>query len=354
MKKYLVMLGTSTETMGGISAVVNEYIAAGLFRRFPLLYIATHRDGTTLRKAVSFVSAWCRYIGLLLTGRVGLIHVHVASDASFWRKSFFILPSILARRRSILHLHGAQFDRFYNETCGGLARHFVRFVFNHVDAVIVLSASWERWACANFRRARVVCIANPVRLAPPETEPRDAATVLFLGRLGERKGTYDLVEAVAGLVGRYPNLKLLLGGDGEHERVTAAVRQLGLESNVEVLGWVTGGKKAELLNRAAVYVLPSYAEGLPVSVLEAMAAGLPVVASSVGGIPELVDHGITGCLIQPGDVEALRDALSKLLADGRLRTEMGVAGRNRIEQAYSIDRVMPHIEKLYNELGVRA
>jgi glycosyltransferase involved in cell wall biosynthesis len=351
-KKSIVMLGTGFDTKGGISAVVNEYKQAGLFHRFPILYLATHTDGSALKKVFLCIASWLQFMGLLLRGKIALIHVHIASDASFWRKSLFLCPAILCRIPSILHLHGAEFSRFYEKDCNRVAKWFVRYIFNHVDIVVALSVTWQRWIQGISSNSRILSINNPVQLPTvSDFNLRESASILFLGRLGDRKGTYDLLLAVSRMVGRHPKLKLLLGGDGDIERVKIQIEQLGITPHVEVLGWVSGATKLELLQRAAIYALPSYAEGLPMSVLEAMATGMPVVSTPVGGIPEVITNDLEGYLVAPGDVPALSEALERLLSDANLRQRLGTAARNKVESTFSTQHVMPQIAQLYLELG---
>jgi glycosyltransferase involved in cell wall biosynthesis len=354
-RKYIVMLGTSLYTMGGISAVVNEYRHAGLFNRFPIIYLPTHADGGALKKIGICAAAWLRYMGLLLLGRVALVHAHAASRASFWRKCLFLFPAFALRVQSILHLHGAGFVRFYEEDCGRLKKWIVRYVFNRVDTVVALSDTWACWIRSVAVHASICPINNPVRLpSVVDHAVRETSTILFLGRLGDRKGVYDLLQACARLVNVHPSLKLMLGGDGELDRVRAEAMRLGIGAHVDVLGWVSGSAKESLLRRATVYVLPSYAEGLPMSVLEAMAAGLPIVTTPVGGIPEIVEHDREGCLVSPGDVQALASAIDRLLSDEALRRRMGQSARERALNTFSADCILPQVEVLYRRFEAHA
>jgi glycosyltransferase involved in cell wall biosynthesis len=145
-----------------------------------------------------------------------------------------------------------------------------------------------------------------------------------------------------------------MAGDGEIAQTRAAIRTLRIDANVQVLGWVGPGEREQLLARAAVCVLPSYAEGLPMCVLEAMAAGVPVVASAVGGVPDVVTDGVEGLLVAPGDVAALAAALDRLLRADGLRRRMGTAGRRKAETTFSTRLVLPQIEDLYRQLGADA
>ena len=352
--KKIVMVGTSLSTMGGIAAVVNVYADAGLFRRFPVRYLQSHCDGGALKKLGVMLAAYARYAAMLATGQVGLVHVHVASRASFWRKSVFFLLSFMARVPAVLHLHGGEFAIFYGKECGPLRRRFISWVFNRAAHVVVLSSAWKEWVQSISANPNVDVIRNPVML--PETvaswDSRRGRQVLCLGRLNKGKGSYDLLEAVARLGPATP-IDLYLGGDGELEKVQARARELGIADRVHVLGWVRSEAKARELAHASVFVLPSYNEGLPMSVLEAMACGLPVVSTPVGGIPEAVSDGVEGFLVAPGDVPALADRLARLANDDALAREMGAAARRKVEASYSAQAVVPRIEQIYIDLGFR-
>ena len=348
------MLGTSLDTRGGISSVVRVYEQHGLFERFRVRYIPTHCDGSAVKKLWCALTAIAAYTAAL-PRRPALVHVHVASRASFWRKAAFFLLAFLFRIPAILHLHGAEFALFYDKECGRLRKRFVSFVFDHCARVIVLSAAWQTWVQRMTVNPNVLSIYNPVLLPARSRrwERRTPGAVLFLGRLGHRKGSYDLLEAVARIAARRPDVRLLLGGDGEIDEVRARAAELGIADKVDLLGWIRGQDKERLLGTAVLYVLPSYNEGLPVSVLEAMAAGLPILSTPVGGIPEAVTDGVEGFLVEPGDVSALADRLDRLLGDAQLARTMGQAARHKVEVAFSANAVVPQIEAMYVEMGLQ-
>ena len=351
MKKIL-MIGTSPQTMGGIASVIKVYRAAGLFERFPIDYLITHCDGDGLKKIQTMLGAYARFLYLLVLGRVGLIHVHTASRASFWRKSYFFMLAFVFRVPAILHLHGAEFEAFYENECGGVRRKLIRNIFDRVSRVVVLSGAWQSWVRTISKNAHIVVIFNPV-LLPAAATPWDArqrGDVLFLGRLGKRKGTYDLLEAAAKTVGTHRNLRLVFGGDGEIVQTQARAKQLGIEDHVKMLGWIQAVERQNYLSSAMIYVLPSYNEGLPMSVLEAMAAGMPVVSTPIGGIPEAVTDGVEGFLVAPGDVDSLADRMKHLLQDDDLARRMGEAARRKVETTFSSDVILPKLERLYIEL----
>lgn len=348
------MLGTRMDTMGGISAVVGVYRDAGLLDRHRVVYLPTHADGSAARKLRVLGVALLRFAALLLLGRIALLHVHTSSRASFWRKSLFFVPAFGLRVPTVLHLHGGEFPVFHDRECGPRRRAFIRWVFERCDRVLVLSAGWRDWVRAMCRNPHVVVLYNPVTMPPAVPfQTRQAAHLLFLGRLGLLKGTYELLEAVAALAPGRPDLRLLLGGDGEVESVRARAAELGIADRVETLGWVRDADKRRHLDQAGIYVLPSHHEGLPMSVLEAMASGLPVVSTTVGGIPEAVRDGVDGFLVAPGDVVGLADRLGRLLSDSALAHRMGQASRARAEGLFSTSAVLPQLERVWGDLLAR-
>ena len=347
----ILMVGTALETQGRVSSVVHVLRKSGLFERCGIEYIASHGDGGAPAKLATAIIGWLRCTARLLGGRVAVLHVHMASRASFWRKLLFILPAFALRVPVIVHLHGGGFRQFYTKQSPRPVRRLIRYVFEHAARVIVLGEGWKAWLAPVFPQARVVCIYNPVFLPDlPAFEARESSTLLFLGRLGAKKGELDLIDAMVRIRESFPTARLYMGGDGDVEGARRRAAARGVAGQVELPGWVRGAEKQALLEKATVYVLPSYYEGLPMSVLEAMSAGLPVVSTPVGGIPEAVADGVEGYLVQPGDIDGLSERLAQLLGDAGLRRRMGEAGRMKVERLFSTDVVIPQFEAVYAEL----
>ena len=348
-----VMIGTSYDSKGGIASVVNTYRAAGMFDRWGVVYLPTHCDKGNLHKFLIVIKGYAKFMGLLARGQVGLLHAHVASRSSFLRKSMFILLAVAARRPVIFHLHGAEFMQYYHEECGAVRKCFVRFVLDHCAVIIGLSRSWQANLVKITSNRNVICIPNPVSFQNRSALqlPREPVTLLFLGRLEKRKGIYQLLEAIAKLSPSFPKIRLLAGGDGDLKNVAEHAGQLGIQDRITLLGWVQGSQKEDLLARATLFVLPSYNEGLPMGVLEAMAAGLPVISTTVGGIPDAVEDGVEGLLISPGNVDALCAAIKKLFLSSQLRQQMGEAAVRKVRDQFAPNRVVPKIEALYGKLG---
>ena len=346
----LIMLGTSFESRGGIATVVNAYRACGLFERWPIDYVPTHTDRGALRKLLALIKALLNVIALLARHRRVLMHVHSASHASFWRKSIFMTIAMLAKCPVILHLHGGGFARFYDVECGKVRRRIIRFFLERATRVIVLSERWRAWITRIADSRRVVCIPNLVPAVEERPQSRRGNMVLFLGRLERRKGIFDLLDAIAALRAHVPDIHLVCAGDGDLGSVARYAERLGIDNAVSFPGWVGPAEKQSLMNRAAVCVLPSYTEGLPMSLLEAMAAGLPVAATSVGGIPDVVADGINGFLFDPGDSAMLQRLLLRLLHDPELGKRMALAARETVRMRFATERVLAQLDELYTDL----
>lgn len=347
----IVMLGTDFSAPGGITAVIRSYRNAGLFDEWPIRFIATYRRDTTRDKVATALSAMRKFLGLLLRGRVAAVHAHSAARASFWRKSLFLVVGGILGARTILHLHSGLFPTYYREHCGFFRRAAIRWMLRRVDRLVVLTPSWVDRLREIEPKARIVVIGNGVEPIKRRREP-EPRTVLFLGRLRAEKGIMELLHAASLVAPDLVGLRIVCAGDGDIQELGRIAVDLGIGDLVEFPGWVEGEAKDALLSRATVFALPSHFEGLPVGVLEAMVNGIPVVATRVGGIPDVVNDSC-GRLVSPGDVEGLASALREILSDDARRTAMGEACRERVLAEFDMKHVTACVASLYSELGAR-
>ncbi|MDD5277473.1 MAG: glycosyltransferase family 4 protein [Methylovulum sp.] len=346
MNKKIVMLSTSS--LGGMLSVIEGYQRDGVFERWNIEFVSTHFDGTASQKIWVFLKAFAYVFMLLAKGHVALLHCHMAMKGSFVRKLALALLGRCFGIPVILHLHGSETQQFYN-SLPEFVKRIVSRQLTAADTVFVLSESWRSFVLEVAPKAQVVVLPNYVEL-PDLVDKRNAGSkinVLFLGLVGKRKGVYDLLPAFAAAVKMAPQLFLRIGGNGEVEKAKALVDELGLQAHVECLDWVSGTAKNELLRDADIFVLPSYNEGLPVSILEAMSWGLPVITTAVGGIPELIKDQVNGLLISPGDVAALQNRLEQLGGDADCRHRLGMAARESIEKEYSKEVILPILTSVY-------
>jgi glycosyltransferase involved in cell wall biosynthesis len=352
------MLGPSLAYPGGMTQVVRAYAAAGLFAAWPVQYIPTYAG----RTFPAMLRPWLAAIGTVLLRlgqrRAAILHVHSAAFGSFWRKSVLCALAAACRVPYVLQLHDGRLPDFYGRRCGSLARAWVRAVLRRAARVVVLTARWAEVVRAIEPAARVVVIGNPVEVPAALPALRvPARQVLYLGWLMREKGTFDLVRAMPAVLRVVPQATFVFAGSGvagagDRAALVELARALGVERALAFPGWVEGREKRELLRASDVFVLPSYAEALPLGVLEAMAAGTPVLASAVGGIPDVIEHGRSGLLVEPGTPQALAQAIARLLTDDALRARLRDNARREVARRYSPGAVLAELDALYRSLGL--
>ncbi len=349
MGTHRLMLGTQMSTKGGIGSVIRNYVERDMLGRLGIRYLPTHRDGNKIIKALFYVTQSPRIIAAILGST--LIHFHTSQGWSYRRLFFFFLIAWALGKRTIWHVHGSSFDTYYR-TSTRLEKAAIRFGLSRADAVIALSESWVIKLQEISPGSRVSILHNGVNVEKYHVErtgSHSPMTVLFLGRIGERKGTFDLIRAAARL--KDMDIRFLIAGDGDVEGANAAIRAADLAGKVEVLGWVDDKRVVELLGRSDLYALPSYDEGLPMGILEAMAAGLPILSTPVGGIPDAVTDGVNGYLIEPGDSEALADRILKYSTDEAAWRQASHFSRKRADESFSMECVERSLGNLYAEIG---
>lgn len=288
---------------------------------------------------------------------VQVVHIHHSTGLSFYMTMLFVFLIDKIGKNVILHNHGADFREFYAAHKVPI-KSLIRRTFESATAVITLSESWRKWHSQTFgEKANWLIMQNPTPLKQPGTpNPAESKplTVLYMSRLEQRKGVYDLVDIISEVVKEYPEITFVFAGDGDVEQVTEKVKECSLARNVKMIGWVDEEKKINALKRADIFVLPSYNEGLPMALLEAMSYGIPSIASAVGGIPELIRNNENGMIINPGDKNQLSKAILLLAGDKELRQKIGIAAYDTIKQSYALDQYLSQLSHLYMEFSDKA
>lgn len=341
----VMMFGTALDGRGGIAATVTAWRDAGWFVREGVRYVPTHVEGSRSAKLTVFVHALVAIVRARPRPRI--VHVHAASNASFYRKALILAVARARGCRTVFHLHGGGFQSFAR----GRERQ-VRHTLQRSDAVLALSGGWASYLRQLVPGAHVTVLPNSVRLSPPpEGNAIEPGRILFVGRLETAKGVDDLVQAAALLAPRYPALHLVLAGGGDASPFATQAAAGGVP--VTFTGWIDAAERAAQLCRAAIFCLPSHAEGLPLALLEAMAAARPVVATRVGAMPEALAPD-AGLLVPPRDPVALAAALATLLDDAPSAAAMGRRAREVVADRYDSETVRAQLASLYHQLETDA
>jgi glycosyltransferase involved in cell wall biosynthesis len=351
-KGKVMMIGTELNSKGGIAAVVKGYFLSNIMTNQKIDYYPSHCDGKRLTKFIFYLKNLM--IILLRIYKYKIVHVHMASKWSFRRLFGVITIAKLFNKKRIIHLHGAMFNIYYKKA-SSFEKFLIRYTFSDADCIIVLSNEWKQKLEPFCINEKIVIIPNTAALMQEKkynefilsNSPR---IILFLGEIGYRKGIYDLIEALS-YIKDLNKFKALICGEGEAQKVLDKIRKYGLEDKVELVGWVDGDEKKNLLQEAYLYILPSYHEGLPMSILEAMAAGTPVISTPVGGISDVVKEGINGFLVPPGSPQMIADRIKKVLDNTALWEKFSKNAYNTIKSKFTLEETEKRLYDLYKNLN---
>lgn len=298
-----------------------------------------------LPKAV-FEIIWAR-----LWYRSEIIHLNVSERLSFFRKGLLLLLGKLLGMKVVLHHHGAEFIQFFQESPKWI-QHLVRAAVRCADLNIVLGEKWSHFLqLMKVPTAKIVVAYNAVADVRTKTPTRrDPWHFLLVANLSERKGVSDLFDALAILIAKGHPARLTLAGGGDVTRYKKEAQSKGLLERCVFAGWVTRSRVAELLNSCGTLVLPSYDEGLPMAVLEALSAEIPIATTPVGSLPEVLRHRSTCLFVEPGDTSQLSIVLLELATNQSLREALTRNGRNLYEKDFDIGVYMQRMLRIYNRL----
>lgn len=343
--KQVLTIGCKWEKpKGGIAVVLNSYN-----KIFPSFENIVNSNG----KNAVFNSFQLLYsliainIKLIFCKKIKIVHIHTASNNSFRRSAIFVDIAKMFNRKVVLHIHGGGFKDYYAHN-----KKFVHKVLDKCDTIIALTETWKEFFVNELKYNNTIIVPNIVE------EPKiiykqvkdERLHILYLGLITKQKGIYDLVETINEHKEEYNNkIVLHIGGNGETETIKQMITQYALENIIKFEGWVSGDKKKELFNTADIFILPSYTEGLPISILEAMSYNLPIISTPVGGIPEVVEDGMNGILFAPGDKVAMYNAIAKLTKDSVLRKNIGKESYNKVTPHFP-ESVSKKLETIYTKL----
>lgn len=307
---------------GGIGEIIQSY--AKEFEQFN--FIPTYKyHSKNILKSIYFCKQAFKFVYYLINNRrIKIIHIHFSSYGSFFRKSLIVLLSKAASKKVIFHCNGSEFQLFYKNS--GLLKYYIRYILRISNMIVCVSPQWKTFFNSIVYLKKIDIVNNPV--APSYFNKilshKETIQFLFLGRVGERKGIFDLLRSITLLSDNKKNyMRLIVGGDGDISRLNETITNLKLQNVVFYKGWVTGKEKYDLLRTSDVYVLPSYNEGLPISILEAMSYGMPIISTPVGGIPEVVKDGENGFMNKPGDFLSLSNSLDRFISNQELLISFG-------------------------------
>lgn len=331
---------------GGVSSVLASY--EKYFYR--LRHIPTWKITNKINKLWYFMYHYLWFLILLIFDRrIKIVHIHTAAGPSFERKMLMTRTAKLFRKKVILHMHAADFVEYYNES---KSKKWIEDSIRKCDLLIVLSPSWRDFFISIGINSENIIILNNIVTPQVVVDNRidKELKFLFLGWLGKRKGIWDLLDVI---IEHHDELKgkffLRFGGNDFENEINQLIEKKELNDVVKFEGWVSGKKKEECLSWANVFILPSYNEGLPISILEAMTYGMPIISTTVGGIPEVVKDRQNGFLIHAGDKKQIWDSI-KYLIDNPDKVKLYGSKSLELVKPYTPEFVMNRLKLIYKNL----
>jgi glycosyltransferase involved in cell wall biosynthesis len=348
MPAKVLVVAPGRETRGGITAVILAYEKSFLWEKWNCVWIETYIDKSADFKILYFLRSFIRFI-FSLPG-AGIVHIHLSSSTSAIRKSFYFYLAYLLGKKTILHLHVFS----SNSTIIGKYKSVYRNMFRKSNRLIVLSSYWKKEVMNAFGEniVDIEVLLNPcVNLAVSNFQKSGRKqTILYAGTLNKRKGYADLIMAFSRVANKFPGWELILAGNGEIEEGIALSDRLGINDRVVFSGWVSGNEKDKLFREASIFCLPSYAEGFPMAVLDAISYGIPLITTPVGGMAEILVNKENTLMFNPGDIDELTEHLEAMISDEDLRNRLSSASLDLSRGPFSIDAVSTQLDSIYTEI----
>jgi glycosyltransferase involved in cell wall biosynthesis len=360
-----LLLGPALGAVSGVSTHLNLLFGSPLAERYRLVHFQVGSEGRaegpgarregTLGRIARLLKGPFQLAAQVLRRRAALVHFNTSLNAAYWRDLPMMLAARLAGARVVCQVHGGALPQEFLGR-SRLAKAWLRATLRQPDAIVVLAES-ELRAWREFLPDRpVTLVANGVDCASFRASRRtrgqhEPLRLLYIGRLAREKGLFEALEGVKLALAQGYDVRLTIAGSGpDTARLRAHAEVLGLGRRVCFAGPAFGRDKLLLFSTADALLLPSYAEGLPYALLEAMAAGLPPIVTPVGAIPDVVADGLHGLLVPPRNPAAIARAIGAL-TERRVLARLSQAAARRASVSYSIQSVAQRFAALYASLA---
>lgn len=346
----ILVIGPSIEkSKGGMASVIRQISEDDkLNNEAEIDIFSSFRDGPFVIRLIYSLVVFFKFT--LICSNYDLIHLHMASYGSTRRKMVYYQWARKKKVPVVAQIHGAEYKEYIKSLSEKRKNKLVKLL-NSLPMVIVLSNKWKSFFSDELGLNNVKVLYNGVFANNYQVVDIEInkSNFLFLGRVGKRKGVFDLIRAFSKVIKKHPTALLTIAGDGEIGKAQKLVDELGIQKSVRLVGWVDGDEKIELLKNNSTVVLPSYNEGLPMTILEAMAAGRYIVSTSVGGIPEVVIDGENGELIRAGMIDDIYLAINNVIEGKKELKEISNRNSRKIRQKYDVEVLDKLLLNYYEE-----
>lgn len=346
----VLMVGCDKSTKGGMWKVVENYLESECFmKHVDLEYVPTSITGKFYNKIIFTFKAYIKIFISFIKNNPDILHVHMSERGSVFRKGLIISLAKIFNIKIIIHMHGAEFETWYNSLNNSTQKKVVNILMK-ADKVIILGQYWYDFISTLCPKDKIYVLHNAVSVPNDNKYNSDARNLLFLGVVGQRKGAYDLLDAFEKSLGKIPSdVNLLYYGPDFEKKIEQAIEGRKMCKRVKYMGWLSESDKKAVFNNTMLNILPSYNEGLPMTILETMAYGIPNISTKVAAIPEVIDE-TNGVLLDTGNVDQLSLNIIELVNSKKSREIKSEYAYTTIKKEFSLESHMVKLINLYQKV----
>lgn len=349
----VLMIGVDRTSLGGMLTVVENYLNNEKYcAATNVQYIATVINSNKLLKIIVFLRVLPIIIWKIKKDKIDILHVHMGERGSVFREGFVVWIAHLLGVKTIIHMHGATIEDWYNRQ-KGIIKGISKRIFRKADNILILGEflfPFMKEVVGKAYEDRIKVLYNAVHVEEVNNYNCDATNLLFYGVLVKRKGIDVLLEAYKSILDEIPkDIHLTLyGADFEHN-IHEKISKYELWDRVSYCGWMTNENSRQCFEKTMVNILPSYNEGLPMTILETMGYGIPNISTNIAAIPEVIINDVNGYLVNPGNVLELANAMRKIINERETRERFSQEAHKMAKDKFSLDSHIEYLLQLYHE-----
>ena len=346
----ILMVGVGPKRIGGMWSVSEQYINSEYFnKKVKLYYVKTSTLGSIFRRILCMIFGYLKIFYILLFKKIDIVHLHMAEKGSVYRKGFIAKLSKKMNKKVIIHMHAGPFMAYYKTISERSKKNVLKILNCYSDKVIVLGNYWMNQMSEIVSKDKLVVLYNGVDIPEKNQYSENNKNIVYFGVMNKNKGIYDLIETIEKINDKLDNsIKIRLCGKDLTGDVERLIDEKKLNNRIYYLGWIDGEKKEQELKNAMISVLPSYYEGLSMTIIEAMSYGIPVITTNISTMNEILNN--EKFLFNPGDTEKFGELILYLASKKEERNKISHSEYERVKKIFSNKIFIEKTLEIYDNL----
>ena len=345
----VLMVGVSKKRVGGMNTVSQMYINNKKYNEnVKLNYVSTSTNGCIFTRMLCMLFGYIRIFFILIFCKIDLVHIHMAEKGSTFRKGFVAKINKKFGKKVIIHLHAGPFVAWYS-TLNINKQEKIKKIFSYADKVLVLGEYWKKELSNIFDENKLIVLYNGVKCPNENMYNINSKNIVYFGVMRKEKGTYDLINAMKLIDKKLDkDIKLLLYGNDLVGDIQEVINKLGLNDRVKMMGWISGEEVDNVLKDSMIDILPSYYEGLSMTIIEGLSYGIPIITTNISTMPEILED--YDYLIEPGDVKTLGKYILDLVNSEEKRKKISNYEYERACKVFSEEKFIDNTLSIYQDI----